>query len=186
VRPVVGFVVNRVQDIASGFAIRSLFGVLRESVVRATHRHCPKCGRGHLFKFREEVNGKSIAALGCNLCDHYQAVDVDNDEDSRDRLKSLARQKMDEVGNAGLKRIKRRLVFGSRAFYCVSFVLFFTSAYFVYEKTSFWTFLNTFALSAYLFVLGLKAAYRHWQLETGRLFVKRAFYEWIREGAWFV
>ena len=45
--------------------------------------------------------------------------------------------------------------------------------------------INWFALSACLFVFGLKKSYRAWQVEHGVLYVQGAFKSWFNNEKWF-
>lgn len=153
---------------------------------RASKRVCPACGIGRMFKFSETIHGESKEFFGCNSCAHFQSVNVDSDPESLRRLRDVAMAKMQSMNADEYLQLQRKYQMSSRWLFAFSTGVLLFALYLLVVGGSAWTFLNTTAVSLFLFVQGLVASYRHWQLREKVLFVRGAFGKWLRSGQWLV
>lgn len=177
---------REIKHLAGGYAIGMGWRYLKEGYLRATHRRCPACERGLLFKFTVEKDGELHRALGCNLCAHYEASDVDADVASQERLRAIVQRQRKAIGEAGLTERHRKHVLMSRFFYFGAAVLWCVATYHVVFRGVGWGFGNALALSVWMFTQGLRTSYRSWQLATNTFYQPGAFMVWLKSGQWLV
>lgn len=160
--------------------------VFRQQWKSVTRRVCPACEIGKLYPFSETIEGEIKQFVGCSHCDHYQAVRVNDDPATQTKLRAAAQRKIDAMGETEFRRLIHKYRLGSRLLYVFSLLVFAFSVYLLVVGGSAWTFLNACMGSVFLFVRGLIASYRYWQLSQKRLFVAGAFRRWFWSGTWFV
>lgn len=187
------FVVKEGANIAGAEHIRIGSRLIKANWSRLRAHVCPACDDGRMFPFQEKINGKEVDFRGCNMCDHYQAVDVEADPESVKRLRSLALDKVRKMDAAELSGIVRRFQIISRIFYSLSLTLMFCAGYVIaFDHTSVWlsnpalSFVSILLISAWMFVQGISASYRFWQIREQTLFVPGSFKKWIGMGQWLV
>jgi hypothetical protein len=83
-------------------------------------------------------------------------------------------------------QIARRHMLGSRLFYAVATCTFLWAMKLLASHASLIVVVDWLAFSFMFSVLGLKRAYRCWQVGEGHLFEAGAFARWFREGKWLV
>jgi hypothetical protein len=124
--------------------------------------------------------------FGCNFCDHYQAADLSLDADSTERLKDLAATQTAALSQVELRKLIGRYQARSRWHYFFSVVAVCWAIYLLWTGAMVWSFLNSTVIALLMFVQGLVASYRHWQLLNSRLYVPGSFQEWLKAGQWLV
>jgi len=179
-------VVRNVSYLFSLEHIRQGFGLVRVQWSRATKRVCPGCQSGRLFPFSEIVEGQPRRFLGCNFCDHYQAADLSVDPASTKRLQHLAAIQTASLSPEDLATLIARYRKRSRWHYFFSVAAICWSIYLLCTGAMAWSFLNAMVIALLMFVQGLVASYRNWQLLNSRLYVPGSFFEWLKAGQWLV
>lgn len=187
------FVMNEGANIAGAEHIRIGSRLIKSNWSRLRAHVCPACNEGRLFPFQEKIDGKRRDFRGCNMCDHYQAVNVQADPDSLKRLRSLAQEKVAAMDVAELSGIIRRFQVISRIFYGMALATMLFAGYvIVFDHTSVLfsnssrTFVCVLLISVWMFVQGLSASYRFWQTREQHFFVPGSFRKWIGMGQWLV
>lgn len=153
---------------------------------RASKRVCPECGRGRLFPFTVEQGGEDLKFYGCSQCDYHQAESLKKNEKSLRRLRKVAFRKIENLSPEEYETLIRKYRLGSRWLYLFSVAMMLGGSYMLMTEGAAWTFLNALAVSIFLFVQGLIASYRNWQLREKILFVPGAFWRWLRSGQWLI
>lgn len=167
---------------------------IRKQWTRASKRICPVCERGRLFPFSEKIAGAEQHFYGCSQCDYYQAKSIDNDLSAQKRLREVAFAKINEMGPKEYAKLVRKYQLGSRWLYAFALVAtVFGCGLFGYGLATdapagdvALPFLSALAVSIFLFVQGLVASYRHWQVRERLFFIPGAFKRWLRTGQWLI
>lgn len=164
--------------------IRGGTTLIRQQWAHVSKQSCPACDEGRLFPFKEIVNGKPTRFLGCSACDHYQAIKIDKDPRTIERLRALVLEKIKHMSPEEYETHVRRYMIASRWCYGLALVVMCVAAYVLFSQRSAWLFINVMMVSAFMFVQGVAASYRCWQAREKCYFVPKSFKRWIRMGQW--
>lgn len=159
--------------------------VIRRTLLRS-HRRCPKCASGRMFRFSEVVDGVSKEFYGCSHCDHFEPLDVERDPEALHDLQDLARHRLEEMTAEQRANAERTYRWRSRGSLAISLVFLVGGFWVLLSGIGVAISLNLGAMAALFFVQGLRASYRYWQLETGMLYQPDAFKLWMASGKWLV
>ncbi len=164
--------------------IKALYESLRNPL-------CPKCAGGVLSiqgKAEPTDNPNLQYTWACNRCEFLilggsdkktilPAVTAIRQEQSLERF--------DGLGNEERQKFIKTHTLHSRIFFTASMALFLGFCWMLLSGNGVLLSINWFALSACLFVFGLKKSYRAWQVEHGVLYVQGAFKSWFNNEKWF-
>jgi len=158
-----------------------------------TNPICPECNRGTLKLQRasEEQGGshRDEHPWVCTRCGQVYLAPADKKQvkqlvaEERNKRAAAEMASMDEAERRALWRshaIRSRWYFGS------GLCLFGGFLYMLASGASLLLSANWLALGFVLFVYGLKASYRAWQVATGTLFQRGAFPLWLWNCKWFI
>lgn len=160
--------------------------VLRNQWNHAKRKDCPACDKGLLYPFTEVIEGKKTKFLGCNSCDHFQAVNVARDEGSIKRLRAIADKKINGMSDDSYSEQIKNYQLGSRFYYLLASGAFGIATYMLFFSENNWTAFNIVLVSILLFVKGMVSSYRYWQLKTKTFYVPGAFLKWMKLGQWLI
>lgn len=102
-----------------------------------------------------------------------------------DTIKADFNEALSKLTPAEYRLQSRNWQVRSRWHYVGALLLFLISAYFLVVNPG-WTSMNALGLAALSFAHGLRAAYRHWQMQTHTFFIEGAFLGWLKSGIWLV
>lgn len=148
---------------------------------------CPKCGEGHLFAPRGEPDpdGPDLSGyVGCNLCDHYEAVGRKRDAETISRLRALADQRFSDPIEREAKvrqfRVQSRCMYGL-ALGCLGVAL-----WMMIRNPASPVYINVAVIGLFVVSKGMRASYRGWQVQHHRFFEPGLFKVWFNSGKWFL
>lgn len=160
---------------------------------------CPACKSGTLLCKKDAPNSADQPLEGqqkkevlypwmCTNCD-FALLGIANTRVIKNTVRELLRK--DAVEQLGEMEIKvreqraRYFIIRSRVFFLFGFG---SWAYCFYQFSNggsllFSAYFLSFGMASV--ILGLKASYRAWQVETGTIFVEGAFVNWLKHERWF-
>lgn len=177
---------------------RKIFLWLRSSLTRSTNPACPECTRGVLMCVDESVDATTLVSSdlalteklykwSCSDCS-FLLLDSRNRAKVRDTVSRLrfqsAQAAFSEMERAEIDRLAQGHRRGSRIFFCMAMLVFANFVRLVVLNAPIMIALNWGGFSAMFWVLGMIRSYRTWQVSTGHLFVKGAFWHWFKHEKW--
>ncbi|OAD16422.1 hypothetical protein [Achromobacter insolitus] len=165
--------------------IRDLWSSLRSVV-------CPQCKRGILECMKDEVVSSERDSVVrhpwvCTGCG-FALLEVADTRVVQETVRSMRNQEaietLGELEFAERRRRARHFAVQARVFFLLGFAAF---GWFLYQVAigAGWIYsANLASLGLACTVVGLKASYRSWQVETGTVFVEGAFLHFLRHERW--
>jgi hypothetical protein len=151
---------------------------------RVRYRPCPKCGMGHLIPDVASHNGVTKQFVGCNRCDHYEATGRGKDPETIQRLRDLATSRFEDPAEREARVRYYRLQ--SRAMFVIALVCLALSGWLLLRNPGYPVYVNAALIGLFVISRALRASYRCWQVQTGRIFEPGLFKVWFNSGKWFV
>lgn len=180
------FVANTAKNAAGGESIKIGYRLMRRQWNLVTNKSCPNCSKGSLFSFYGDPESGEVARFrGCNSCDYYEAWDTEKDNSSMDRLRAIAHERLFSDPEKCVRRM-RSMLFASRCWYSMAVCCVAYAAYTVMSGLSILIFINVMGVAMFMFIRGIAAAYRFWQVKENTVFVSGSFKRWITLGKWLV
>ena len=160
--------------------------MLRRQWNSTTKPLCPACDKGRLYPFTETIEGCLVKFRGCNVCSHFQAVDVAKDKDSLQRLRDIAKSKAGLMTPDEYQALVRQYQISSRWLFGFSLSIALFAVYLLWTGYDAWTLLNVSMVALFMFVRGLVTSYRSWQAKERCWFVPGSFKRWLGQGKWLI
>jgi len=186
------FLVKTMLDVAMVPTCQMFAGRIRDQL-KQLRNACPACKQGHMHFMHEQVEGVDVYGLGCSKCSHVASIDIPSNPKwgeqastaliaacQQDALSCYATLSADETQGISL-----RMRIFSRVSYLGSGLALVLSAWGAWTDR-FVLFTNTFGIAVFLFSLGLKQSYRHWQFVYRRFYEPGQFKGWLLRGQWLV
>lgn len=183
----VGQVVSREVGYAAGTEhIKRGWSSIGYQWMRATKRVCPACGEGLLFPFEGIEDGRGKMFVGCNKCDHFQAKHINGDDESLQKLRAIAAERIRSMNPEEFFLRAKQYQVSSRVSYALSLLCFCAAVYFMVDGGAPLMVLNIAVIALFMFLQGGIASYRYWQAMEKHYFIPGSFKYWIGLGQWLV
>jgi ribosomal protein L37AE/L43A len=167
---------------ASSQQIRDLYRSLTWPV-------CPECQHGTLVRIEPDDPKAIDTHWHCRKCKSVFIAPADAKEAnaffSSIRHEAAVTQ-MFAMGNTTRADLMRGHRFRSRWYYGMTAAFLMGFFFNIAVGSGVFSLLNWLILAFVMFIFGLKASYRYWQITTGVVFEAGAFRRWFWRGRWFV
>ena len=154
---------------------------------RLRRPQCPKCGAGFLYppEVAVDSNGQDLSGyLGCNRCDHYEAVGRTKDTETIGRLRALAQKRFSDPLEREAKVRQYRTQ--SRCMYGLALVCLFIAFGMMVANPAHTVYISVAVIGLFVMSKGMRAAFRGWQVRNNRFFEPGLFRAWFNSGKWFI
>jgi hypothetical protein len=174
-----------------------LFWWLHSFWVRSVNPPCPECDKGVLVcdakaeptVLQREGQATELLPWSCIHC-RYTLLEEADPTRVREIVASRRKQRTLNAYSAlqrgEMEKIARSHRIACRVFYIVSALTFVNAIYLVTSDAALLVALDWGLFSVMFWILGMKRAYRTWQVTHGVLFREGAFWYWFKHEKWLV
>lgn len=148
---------------------------------------CPECNKSALLSkplLTDNDEGKCI--WSCANCSFYIVAEKDKNLIKRTVNQIRKESFLFNVSEDDLKNSSKKHLYASRVMYLFSILTFIGALNMIVKMVSFIIIIDWLCISLVFFIFGLKSSYRHWQAETGNVFVPGSFNKWFRNEKWII
>jgi hypothetical protein len=178
---------------------KRLFSMIRVMWTRTVNPACPMCEQGVLVIHRDiapvldqNEQGQASRELypwACSHCNHamLEVADARKVKEVADRIRlEQAKSMFSEIEMKERDDIARKHKWGSRLFFVVSTLVFINFIRMLANGSTLILTLNWASFAFMFWVFGMKRSYRAWQVLSGHIFERGAFWHWLRHEKWLV
>lgn len=162
---------------------------LRDLYRSLTWPVCPQCKKSTLVRIDPDDPKATETTWHCGACKRMFTAPVDAKEANlffTASRRAAAMEQMASIANSSRDDLIRGHRFRSRWYYSMAAAFMVGLLVNIALGASLMSLFNWLILTGLMFIFGLKAAYRCWQVMNGVVFEPGSFRHWFWRGRWFV